>query len=83
MKERILGRWNTMRIVYTLFGLAALFTGIISKDWLVGFIGVVFTGMGIFSFGCAGGNCAPGNSFDYSEAIKKIESAEVVFEEVE
>jgi hypothetical protein len=60
MKERMLYGWNFMRVFYLLIGLTIIIESIISKQWPGIAFGGYFAAMGLFRFGCAGGNCSTG-----------------------
>lgn len=57
MKERILKNWTVIRVVYLLMGIAMIIHSVIEKQWLGTVFGSYFSAMGLFAFGCAGGNC--------------------------
>ncbi len=57
IKSRLLKNWNWMRILYLLIGTSALIAAFLVHAWLIGVIGVFMIFMGIFSMGCAAGQC--------------------------
>lgn len=60
MKRRLLTGWHLGRVFYVLIGLAFIIHSIILREWLEGVLGGYFAVMGIFSLGCASGNCYGG-----------------------
>ncbi|MES2373860.1 MAG: hypothetical protein V4557_14875 [Bacteroidota bacterium] len=56
MKKAILGNWNFVRFLRLVLGIAVVIQGIISKEWLLGILGILFTSMPIFNIGCCSGN---------------------------
>jgi len=58
MKERLLKNWTFVRVVYLTMGLFLLSTSIAANEWLGALFGSYVAAMGLFAFGCAGGNCA-------------------------
>lgn len=58
MKERILTGWTLPRVFYLGAGLFLLISAIPDGQWFEILFGGYFTAMGLFGFGCAGGNCA-------------------------
>lgn len=58
MKERILTGWTFTRALYVVLGAFLIGQSIMDKQWFGVFFGGYFASMGIFSFGCAAGNCA-------------------------
>jgi hypothetical protein len=61
MTDRILKNWNIRRVLYTAMGIYMVASSIPSLHWFGIGIGTYFAAMGIFSFGCAGGNCYGGS----------------------
>lgn len=57
MKERIFKNWNLMRVLYVLIGGYTATAAFMDQEWLIGTVGLIFAGMGVFAMGCAGGNC--------------------------
>ncbi len=66
--ERIKMPWTFIRFVYLILGATVLFQGVYEQLWLGAVVGVYFTFMGLFSWGCASGNCAIPNQ---PEKLKK------------
>ncbi|MFI5152692.1 MAG: hypothetical protein ACHQET_05115 [Chitinophagales bacterium] len=60
MKERILRGWNFGRVLYLLLGSIMIIQAISMHEWLGIILGGYLASMGIFAFGCAGGNCFAG-----------------------
>ncbi len=61
MKDRILKNWNFRRAIYVILGGLMIVQSIESRQWFTVVFGVYFASMGLFAFGCAGGNCFGGN----------------------
>lgn len=61
MKERIFTNWNFTRVIYLILGLVVVVQSVYNAQWYGVLFGVYFASMGIFAFGCAGGNCFSGN----------------------
>jgi len=81
MKDRILKGWTFTRVMYTLLGVFILWQSIVNAEWLGILLGGYFASMGIFSFGCASGNCVNPN---YNPMRKENNSPveEVKYEEI-
>lgn len=62
MINRILNNWTWTRGAYTIIGLLVLAQAITEVQWWGVALGAYVFLMGLFSFGCAGGNCAINNS---------------------
>jgi hypothetical protein len=58
MKERLLKNWTIVRVIYLAMGLLLLSSSIAANEWLGALFGSYVAAMGLFAFGCAGGNCA-------------------------
>ena len=54
MKQTLLSNWNFMRLLRLGMGIAILVQGIILKDVLLAFAGIIFTAMPVFNVGCCG-----------------------------
>lgn len=78
MKQAILGNWNFMRFVRLGLGIAIIVQSVIAKDWTMGILGFLFSGMAVFNIGCCGtGGCAVPTK-KTSETTKDISYEEVV-----
>lgn len=58
MKTRILTGWTFTRALYFGAGIFLLVQSIMDGQWAGILFGGYFAAMGLFAFGCAGGNCA-------------------------
>lgn len=58
MKERILTGWTIQRGLYVVIGGFMIVQSIMDRQWFAIVFGAYFAAMGIFAFGCAGGNCS-------------------------
>ena len=73
MKERILTGWTITRVLYLAIGGFVFIQSVVTKEWFGAGIGVYFAAMGLFAFGCAGGNCFGGNCA--TETAKKTDTS--------
>ena len=64
--------WNIRRILFVSFGIYIIYTSVLDKSWVGVVLGAYFMSMGIFSFGCAAGNCY-GNSCGVTPITAKEE----------
>lgn len=82
MKQKILTGWTWRRSLYAILGASLLIFSIIEKDWMGIIVGGYFTSMGVFAFGCAGGNCAGGACDTQTDITHTSDEKEPVFEEI-
>ncbi|AEA44845.1 hypothetical protein Fluta_2866 [Fluviicola taffensis DSM 16823] len=61
MKERILKNWTLTRALFLVLGTIIIIQSILSQQWFGILFGSYFASMGLFSFGCAAGNCYGGS----------------------
>lgn len=61
MIERILRNWTLTRALYLGLGIVIIIQSVKSHQWAGLAFGGYFASMGLFAFGCAGGNCAGGS----------------------
>lgn len=80
MKERLLTGWTITRVIYVGLGIMVTMNGIQASHWLSIFFGIYFASMGLFSFGCASGNCYTGYQSDPISTTNN--TMEVEYEEV-
>lgn len=57
MKQRLTQGWSARRVLYLLIGLAIAIQAGMVREWFGVAAGGYFAVMGLFGFGCAGGNC--------------------------
>lgn len=57
MRERILHNWTAVRFFYLVLGLFLAISSGMNNEWLGLIFGIYLAAMGLFSFGCAAGNC--------------------------
>lgn len=57
MRERILHNWTAVRFFYLVLGLFLAISSGMNNEWLGLIFGLYLASMGLFSFGCAAGNC--------------------------
>lgn len=63
MSNRIFSNWNNRRTWYVALGSIVTVHSVIVGEWPGILFGAYFAAMGIFSFGCAAGNCrVPGTT---------------------
>lgn len=67
MKQRLLTGWSVRRVIYLVGGAGMSTYFFMDKMWLMGIVSLYFVGMGIFAFGCAGGQCAVNPSKESGE----------------
>jgi hypothetical protein len=61
MKQRILTGWTFTRVLYLALGSMVVVESIAGQQWVGAAFGAYFAAMGLFAFGCAGGNCYGGS----------------------
>lgn len=71
MKERILTNWSVRRVLYVAMGSYLIIQSLIDKQYFGVLLGSYFASMGLFSFGCASGNCS-GGSCEIEPKVKEI-----------
>lgn len=54
MKQVILQNWNFIRVLRLLLGLGVAVQAIALKDPVLGAIGILFSAMAVFNWGCCG-----------------------------
>ncbi|AVR43995.1 hypothetical protein C7S20_01235 [Christiangramia fulva] len=57
MKERLLKNWTWLRVIYLGLGIAVIIQSALNEQWWGILLGAYVGFMGLFSFGCASGNC--------------------------
>lgn len=57
MKDRLFKGWTLIRVFYLAMGLIIAIHSAISMEWMGAILGAYFASMGLFAFGCAGGQC--------------------------
>jgi hypothetical protein len=68
-----------MRFVRLVLGIAIIVQAVMAKDWTMGILGTLFTGMPVFNIGCCGlGGCATPPVKNNTEHKKDITYEEVV-----
>ncbi len=53
--------WNFRRGLYVVLGSLVMIQSVIAREWAGVGLGAYFASMGVFAFGCAGGNCFGGS----------------------
>lgn len=82
MKKRILTNWTFRRVLYLLIGIAVIVESVMIKQWIGIALGGYFAAMGLFSFGCAAGNCFTGNCKTPISQKHKTTIQDVDYEEI-
>lgn len=77
MRERILTGWTARRVIYLLMGSLLIIQAVMEKQWVGVALGGYFAAMGIFSFGCAAGNCAVETKQKRNDTIQDVQYEEV------
>jgi hypothetical protein len=80
MINKILNGWNWRRILYTSIGVMLMIQSFILREWFGVILGLYFTSMGLFAFGCAGNQCLPYVNEEYS--LRNAQNEKVNYEEV-
>ena len=83
MKQRIFSNWTLRRSLYLVLGIVVMVQSVMTEQWFGLAFGAYFASMGLFAFGCAGGQCygsAPSASFDRQKSVPVVE--DIKFEEV-
>ncbi len=80
MKDRILNNWTFKRVLYIGIGIAISIHFVMIQQWGGLLFGAYFAAMGLFGFGCAGGNCYGGACETDIEQNSNVQETE--FEEV-
>lgn len=83
MKERILRNWTIRRALYLIMGITMAVWCIVESQWYGIAFGAYFAAMGLFAFGCAGGNCYGGSCATMNQQQNPInETKDVDYEEI-
>lgn len=61
MKSRLLYNWTWVRAAYLVIGVLVILQAASADQWWGLALGIYVAAMGLFSFGCAAGNCAGSN----------------------
>lgn len=80
--QRILTGWTFQRALYLVMGGVVIFQSAMEQQWAGVAFGAYFASMGLFSFGCAAGNCSTGGRLYEPDAKSTHAFQEVQFEEV-
>lgn len=78
MFSTLTSNWNFFRIIRFILGLIILIQGIVVLDTISILLGLVFTGLALFSAGCAGGACYTPTVRSNKQTVENIEYEEVV-----
>lgn len=78
----LLKNWNLSRILFLFLGISILYQTTQSNEWFGYIIGIYFLLMGVFSLGCASGNCGIPHSSKTSDTNSENKE-EIHFEEVQ
>ncbi len=70
MKDRLLKGWTFIRVFYLAMGLIIATHSAMNMEWMGAILGAYFASMGLFAFGCAGGQCY----VPYREPLEKKEN---------
>ena len=81
MKKRILTGWTFSRAFYALMGIFIIIQSVMQREWIGILPGGYFAAMGIFSFGCAAGNCFGGSCYNQPIPDSTL-TEEIKFEEI-
>ena len=81
MKEIIFNNWTFIRVFYLALGLYIAISSTMYNEWMGTMLGTYFASMGLFAFGCAGGQCYGGNCYT-NNPIPDKDLETVEYEEV-
>lgn len=81
MIQRIVTGWNLSRILFLAMGCYVMASSVMDRQWLGVALGAYFASMGLFSFGCAAGNCYS-SSCNTNKQTDVAKINDVEFEEV-
>jgi hypothetical protein len=82
MKNRIFTGWTVSRLMYLLLGLLIIIQAIVDRQYFGIPFGLYFAAMGIFAFGCAGGNCFGANCSSSYKNKSGTKEKDTIFEEI-
>lgn len=54
MKDRIISRWNLMRLIWLALGIFIIIQGIVTREWIFAIMGGLFALMPLLNIGCCG-----------------------------
>ena len=80
MKERILSRWNFMRVLWITIGVGIIIQAVDEHNFFMLLPGLYFVFTALANVGCFAGSCATGintNTSTKRDAITKIEFEEI------
>jgi hypothetical protein len=81
MKERILSRWNFVRILWLMMGVGIIIQSVTERNFLMLLPGLYFVFAALANIGCFAGSCA--TTPQTNKGKKKQAIAEIEFEEVQ
>jgi hypothetical protein len=81
MKERILSRWNFVRILWLMMGAGIIIQSVTERDFLMLLPGLYFVFAALANIGCFAGSCATMPQINNGK--KKQAITEIEFEEVQ
>lgn len=70
MKNTLLRGWNFMRVLRLALGIIITVQGIVTREWLLAVMGILFSLMPVLNIGCCG---ASGCNIPASKSNKKTE----------
>ena len=80
---RLFNGWTITRAIYVAIGGVVLVDAVPKSEWIGMLLGGYLAAMGLFAFGCAGGNCAmPQASMDSKDGIDDVGFEEVTGKEL-
>ncbi|MBS1599403.1 MAG: hypothetical protein JST75_14350 [Bacteroidetes bacterium] len=82
MKKRIFSGWNFRRVIYLLLGGIIIVQAIMEREWIGILFGAYLASMGVFAFGCAGGNCFGANCYLQRREEMTTQVQDLNFEEI-
>jgi|GEM_PF-4461311 hypothetical protein len=58
MKERLLQKWDWLRVLRLFIGVSVLFQAFFMREWLLFAAGFMLSGMAVMNFGCGLNGCS-------------------------
>ena len=82
LMQRISTNWTFTRFFYLLMGMVMFYQAFYDRQWPIAAFGLYFSSMGLFAFGCAGGNCYVVSSTTDNKIVDNTGVDTIDFEEI-
>ncbi|GAB3419458.1 hypothetical protein [Niabella aquatica] len=76
--SNFLRRWDVIRIIRLLLGIAIIAQSVRSGHWGLLIAGILFSLMPVFNIGC----CAGGNCITHTRKVQRTKSSDIIYEEI-